>query len=65
MPISVSPDFVIRVAGVTLVLACSSRLAKGVLLEPEVAGVFSTEALETAGVKLVFCRALSIFMAAL
>jgi hypothetical protein len=62
---SVSPDLVIRMAGVTLPLACSSRLAKGVPLELAVAGVFSTEALETAGVKLVFCRALSIFMAAL
>ena len=54
MPVSVSPDFVIRVAGGSGALACSSRLANGVPLEPTVAGVFSTDALEVAGVKLVF-----------
>ena len=54
MPVRVSPDFVTRLAGVSVALACSSTLAKGVPPELMGAGVFSTDAPCTAGVKLVF-----------
>ena len=54
MPVRVSPDLVIRVAGVSLALACSRTLANGAPFETTGTGMFSTDALVTAGVKLVF-----------